>query len=155
MIQSLNNAREELKRADHLLYVSLKYTRTVDVIKSLVQRLINLLEFIIDALLIDAKEKNKIKTIPLAPVMKCALARKVFKKDPKILENIELYALLRKVIKSKSTKREEYRRHVTMAVSIDSIMTLDVNLDLLKDYFHRTKEFLEYIEETFLGKEIL
>ena len=31
---------EELKRVDHLVYVSLKYTRTVDVIRSIIDRLI-------------------------------------------------------------------------------------------------------------------
>ena len=44
-------AREEMKRADHLLYVSLKYTRTVDVIKSLIERLFSTIDAITDALL--------------------------------------------------------------------------------------------------------
>ncbi len=35
----LETAQDELKRADHLMFVSLKYTRTVDVIKSIITRL--------------------------------------------------------------------------------------------------------------------
>ncbi len=34
MTDYLDNAKNEMKRVDHLLFVSLKYTRTVDVIKS-------------------------------------------------------------------------------------------------------------------------
>ena len=39
MEESLRNALSELKRAEHSLFVSLKYTRTVDVIKHIVERL--------------------------------------------------------------------------------------------------------------------
>ena len=41
MIESLENAKEELKRIDHLIYVTLKYTRTVDVLLSVVERMVN------------------------------------------------------------------------------------------------------------------
>ncbi len=41
MLESLDLAKEEIKRADHLMYVSLKYTRTVDILKSIIERLIN------------------------------------------------------------------------------------------------------------------
>ena len=41
--ESIDKAKEELKRVDHLFFVSLKYTKTVDVIKSLIDRLINAL----------------------------------------------------------------------------------------------------------------
>ena len=36
-----DNAKQELKRADHLLYVTLKYTRTVDVIKNTIKISVN------------------------------------------------------------------------------------------------------------------
>ncbi len=40
MIEDLeDSALQELKRADHLIYVTLKYTRTVDVIKNTIKRL--------------------------------------------------------------------------------------------------------------------
>ena len=40
-------AKEELKRADHLLYVTLKYTRTADVIKNTIHRLLNAIDYAI------------------------------------------------------------------------------------------------------------
>ena len=60
----LEEAREELKRADHLIYVSLKYTRTVDVIKSVIDRLISCLDFVIDKLLDHAIDKKLISEKP-------------------------------------------------------------------------------------------
>jgi hypothetical protein len=55
MKESLSEAFEELKRADHLIYVSLKYTRTVDVIKSIIERLINAYDDAIITLLDKSK----------------------------------------------------------------------------------------------------
>lgn len=48
MKEAITNAVEELKRVDHLIYVSLKYTRTVDVIRSVINRLIESYNAIID-----------------------------------------------------------------------------------------------------------
>ena len=62
----LGQAREELKRVDHLIFVSLKYTRTVDVLKSVLTRLINCFECIIIGVLNDAYEQKKIKAVPPA-----------------------------------------------------------------------------------------
>ena len=45
MKEALDNAKEELKRVDHLFYVSLKYTRTADMMRHLIERLINAFSF--------------------------------------------------------------------------------------------------------------
>ena len=34
----VEGAKEELKRADHSIYITLKYTRTVDVIKNIIKQ---------------------------------------------------------------------------------------------------------------------
>ena len=46
MDDALYDAEKELKRVDHLIYVSLKYTRTVDVFKNIIKRLISTIDFI-------------------------------------------------------------------------------------------------------------
>ncbi len=61
MEESLENAADELKRAEHLMYVSLKYTRTVDMIRHLVEKLISTFDYGVVSLLEYAKEKKKIK----------------------------------------------------------------------------------------------
>ena len=47
--------------ADHLLYVSLKYTKTCDVIINLLLRWKNMIEFAMDRLVERAKKKKKWK----------------------------------------------------------------------------------------------
>ncbi len=147
MKRYLDEAKEELKRADHLLYVSLKYTRTVDVIRSVIQRLITTYDAVINALLEYALKKKKIKTLPTAPAMKADVLKNVFKNDEKIVDNLNFYLLLRKIIKAKTTKREEYRRHVTMTAHITPTQVVEVNTDILKEHYFKTKDFLEYVKE--------
>jgi hypothetical protein len=64
MEESLQDAITELKRVDHLFYVSLKYTRTVDMMKHMVERLISTFSFGIESILKHAKEEKKITEIP-------------------------------------------------------------------------------------------
>ena len=63
MIESYQQATEEFKRIDHLYYVSLKYTRTVDVIRSVIERMISCYEAAIDSFLKCLKEEKKIEEI--------------------------------------------------------------------------------------------
>ena len=66
MKELLKDAKEELKRVDHLIYVSLKYTRTVDVIRNVIDRLISSFDFVADGLLQKALDEKKIKEIILS-----------------------------------------------------------------------------------------
>ncbi|MEM3690615.1 MAG: hypothetical protein QXZ40_02715, partial [Candidatus Micrarchaeia archaeon] len=71
MNEALGEAFEEMKRADHLIYVSLKYTRTVDVIRSIVERLATAYEKAITALLEEAKNQKKIQSYSKNVGIKC------------------------------------------------------------------------------------
>lgn len=146
MLESLSNAQKEIGRADHLFHVTLKYTRTVDVLKSLIQRLINAMDFGIEALLRQCKEKKLITDIPELPRLRIEIIKKEFSDDPEIQKYIEFFMLLRKIEKAKFDKAMEYRRHVTMTVRIDD-KDAEVTIDIIGDYFRKTKEFLNYIEE--------
>ena len=84
-------AKEELKRADHLIFVSLKYTRTMDVLESIVKRLIKCLEFGLEGLLQLLKKKKKIKEIPTSYKEKIEVTRANFSKDKIILEILKFY----------------------------------------------------------------
>ena len=78
MNEQLHKAKEELKRVDHLIYVSLKYTRTVDVIRNVVDRLISSFDFVLDSLLQDQIDAEKLEIIPQAPKLKCELIEKFY-----------------------------------------------------------------------------
>ena len=90
MNQHLDDGVEELKRVDHLVMVSLKYTRTVDVIRSVIERIIASYDFFILALLTHLKDKKRIDQVPGNPVMKCELIKEKFSDNKEIMHNIGL-----------------------------------------------------------------
>jgi hypothetical protein len=154
MQESLDNARDELKRVDHLFYVSLKYTRTADMMRHMVERLINSFSFGMDSLLKYEKESKKISQIPDNPTMKCSLLLKQFSgQDENLVHYINLYITLRKVIRADFTKREEYRRHVTMVSIIDEGRVVETNIDSLKENYELAKRFISFVERIVEGKE--
>lgn len=135
-------AKEELKRVDHLFYVSLKYTRTVDVIKSVIERLIKAFDFSIDALLLYMQKKKKIKEIPSNPMAKCDAIKKLFSENKEFVNDVDCYILLRKVNRAEYSKEREFRRHVTMVAVVDDEV-LNIDIDTIQEYNERTKTFVE------------
>ena len=147
MHEILNNLRNELKRVDHLFFVSLKYTRTVDVIRSLIERLINAFEFGMDFLLEKAKKQKKIKEIPPAPRAKSDMVKEIYADDEKLQKFVDFYIMLRDIRAAPYTKREEYRRHVTMISEISPGNFIEVDIDLLSEYLKKAQAFFEYLQE--------
>ncbi|MBN2567052.1 hypothetical protein JXB02_03145 [Candidatus Woesearchaeota archaeon] len=149
----LDEANEELKRADHLIYVSLKYTRTVDVFKSIIMRLINCFNFIIDGLLEMLLRQKRIAEVPAAYIPKVELLKKTFPDDAYLIENLDRYLLFRKLDKAEYTKANEFRRHVTMSAAVAPSTIIDVTIDSVTEHFKQTTELLHYINETFGGED--
>ena len=152
MREALENAIQELKRVDHLFWVSLKYTRTVDVIRHTVQRLVNVFDFGLDSILKQAKDDKLIEEVPKIPGQKCDMLKKTFPDNNKLLEYVKLYVKLRKILKAEYSKREEYRRHVTMTVKVDG-ETIDVDIDLLREYYDKSKEFIHLVRAMVEGEK--
>jgi len=150
MEELLHNAKEELKRVDHLIYVSLKYTRTVDVLMNVIKRLINSFDFISESLLKKAFDEKKIKIIPIAPKLKAEELEKLYQEDREIVDAIRLYMLLRRISITEYDKINEYRRHVAMVVNIDKEEIL-VSIDLVTEYYKQAKKLIEYIETNYLN----
>ena len=92
MSEYLEKARDELKRSDHLVFVSLKYTRTCDVLHNTIQRLINAYDFAILAALEKAKSEGKIDSIPSSKKLRAELVSK-FKKILNLILKLILYYL--------------------------------------------------------------
>lgn len=147
MREFLIDANEELKRADHLIYVSLKYTRTVDVIKSIIERFINSCDFLIDGLLTIEKERGKIESNPPAPIQKTNILLKLYPDNKEMINFIEWYLLLRKLTKADYTASQEYRRHVTMTAFLDEKGTYEVDIDKIYEFYEIAKSALLLIRE--------
>ena len=112
MLEDFESARGELQRAEHLIYVTLKYTRTGDVMKSIIERLINSMNYSITDMLDYAKQKNKIKDVPMSDIAKLELLKRVLKQEIMKYKNLknklELYIMFKNVSKSQVMVREEY-----------------------------------------------
>ncbi|MFT4343236.1 MAG: hypothetical protein ACMXYE_00645 [Candidatus Woesearchaeota archaeon] len=144
MKESLYNADQELKRAEHLLYVSLKYTRTGDVIKSLVMRLIASFEYTIKGMLIKQEQDGAIDSIPERPFMQVTLIKKLYSDDKIVCDFMDFYILLRKISREAGNSTSEFRRNLTLSVPIDG-KTIEITIDIAGDYYHKTVEFFRYI----------
>ena len=152
MKEALDNAKEELKRVDHLFYVSLKYTRTADMMKHMIERLISTFSFGIESMLKFAKEQKMIDNILNNPTLDAELLKKTFP-DEEIAGCMNLYLRLRKVIRADYSKREEFRRHVTMTCTINKDEIVEVNIDSLKENYDTAKNFINYVERIVEVKE--
>ena len=146
--ESLQLALQELKRADHSIAVSLKYTRTVDVIKSIIDRLINTISFCLDTLLAQAKLQKKTIETPELARLKVEQIKMIFPEDRTIRDFCDFFLLLRQVTKAKFERSQEYRRHVTMTAHLDNGQTIEITIDIISEYFERTKEFFTYVSKT-------
>lgn len=144
--EALERAQQELKRADHLTYVSLKYTRTVDVLKSIIERLIATMDGGFDALLHAAKSDGKIPAVPTLPRLKVEALKKAYADHLQLKPYLDFYLLLRKLDKANFARAQEYRRHVTMKAALDE-HHVEITIDIINDYFHKTKEFLTVVEQ--------
>lgn len=152
MDESLEDAFKELKRVDHLYYVSLKYTRTVDMIKLMLDRLISTLSFGIESLLKHAKEQKKINEIPSNLGLRAKLVIDTFQ-DEQLTDYMNFYLKLRKILRANYTKREEFRRHVTMTATIDNGELVEVNIDILKEHYDKAKDFVNFVKVIIHGEE--
>lgn len=152
MEENLAKAKDEVKRVDHLLFVSLKYTRTVDVIRSTLERIMNSYEFCFNALLEQKKHKKLIANYPSNIGLKSELMRDLFKDDLMVVGYVDFYIKLRKVFRAQYTRREEYRRHVTMIANLEG-ERIETNIDILREYFDKLKEFVQFVEISIRGKK--
>ncbi len=129
------SAEQELKRADHLLYVTLKYTRTAEVIKNTIKRLINAYDFAILEVLKSLKVKN-VSDVPRER------SKQLIEKIPKLKKDIDLYLTMKNIDAASFTANEEYRKNVILLTSV-----MNVNVIKLTEFFQRTVAFVKLIED--------
>jgi hypothetical protein len=154
MNQYLEDAYEELKRADHLLYVSLKYTRTVDIIKSIVERLINLFDFSLEALLSMLKEHNLISSIPKSPGLRANIVFDYYKNEEVMQEFFQFYQLLRAISRAEFQRSSEFRRHVKMTAMLDT-GNVEVDIDKISEYYQKSRVFITLVRKIITAAETL
>ncbi|MBU0894500.1 MAG: hypothetical protein KKF48_00900 [Nanoarchaeota archaeon] len=136
--------------ADHLLYVSLKYTKTCDVIVNLLLRWSKMIETSIESVLKHAKKKKKISSIPSNPVGKIDAVKKLFKKDQNYLKVIEEYEIFKKIRELRKERIGEFRKNVTLKVFYKG-KEININLDKLKEYAEMLENFISTTKQFLLS----
>ncbi len=142
---------QEKISADHLLYVSLKYTKTCDVILNLTLRWRMMIEVAIDRLLDKAKKKKKIKVVPSNNVQKIESARKLFRKDKNFQEVIGMYEFFRKIEGLRAERIGEFRKNVCLRVMYRG-EEINIDLEKLKEYSDQLEKFISTTKQFLLSK---
>jgi hypothetical protein len=132
---------QEKISADHLLYVSLKYTKTCDVIMNLLLRWRKMIDTSINESLKHAKKKNKIKEIPENYVGKLEKIKILFKKDKNFQLTLDFYEMLKKLENLRTERIGEFRKNVALRISYKG-ETIEVNLEKLKEYADMLEKFI-------------
>ncbi len=136
-----DRAKDELKRIDHLIFVTLKYTRTVDIIRAILNKYILTLDYKVEDHFIKKFDEGKIKSIPTVPLLRMKNLEKEFPKDKKIKNLVDYYVWLKKVINADYRAREEYRKNVTLVTP-----SAEVNIANLKEQVEDLKEYIDYLD---------
>jgi len=137
---------QEKISADHLLYVSLKYTKTCDVITNLILRWRRMIEISIDEILKHAKKKKKISSVPTNPIGKIEKMKTLFKSKKDILKVIEMYEMFRKIEELRQERIGEFRKNVTLKVFYRG-KEININLDQLKEYASNLENFISFTKQ--------
>ena len=142
----IEEAKNELKRADHQIFVSLKYTRTADVLRNIIKRFVACFDNIIEVLLLKKEQAQEIESIPPSPIARVNLIKKIY--DDDILKDFfENYILFRRILNSSFHAINEYRRHV--ALILDDDEDIRINIDNISEYYTVMKEFFNYVTENY------
>ena len=147
---SMEKIIQEKISADHLLYVSLKYTKTCDVIINLILRWRKMIETSINEILKHAKKKKRISSISPNPVGKIEQIRKLFKKNKEFLEVMDMYEMFRKIEELRKERIGEFRKNVTLKVFYRG-KEININLEQLKIYAEKLEKFISNTKQFLLS----
>ncbi len=129
--------------ADHLLYVSLKYTKTCDVILNLLSRW----KIMVDtsfAFLIKKAGKSW-KPVPDAPRAKAIQLRKIYANEPIVIEALDLYEFFRDIEGLEKMRESEFRKGVNLRVTYKGKI-VNINLEQLAIYSQILERFISYLK---------
>ncbi len=136
---------KEKTSADHLMYVSMKYTKTCDVILNLIARWKSMIEMSFDALLQKKVDEGKIPLMPATPKERILFMKKYFKRADAIKETIPVYIFFKRVPELNKTRSSEFRKNVCLKV-IEPTKHTDINLEKLKEYTELLEKFISEVK---------
>ncbi len=137
-------AQKDMIRADHLLYVSLKYSRTVDVIRSLINRLIEAFDLANIAVLEENLHGEELKKTLHGSKTRTDALVKIF---PETKEYVDFYFYLRKIYKGPVLQSlSEFRKNVTLVTEIEG-KEVRINLVNSEEFYYKMKDFIKLLNK--------
>ena len=140
----MQDIEKEMKAAQHLLYVSLKYTKTGDVIRNLMYRWKIMIEHAVDLMLNKARKKKLVKEITVAPKLKIMLLADLLKKEPIVIDTLKLYSFFRRVDRLESVNEHEFRKNVALRV-IENENEITIDIEKLKEWQELLENFIKFV----------
>jgi len=150
-IKMLEKIKEEKRSAEHLLYVSLKYTKTCDVILNLIARWQVMIEDCMEELLRKIKREKVITAIPLAPKTRVDVLLDSFKKEKVVKDVLELYLFFRRIPKDEKIREGEFRKNLALKV-FDRGAYVTINVEKLEEWHELLESFISFVEHHIVGK---
>ena len=139
----LDDIIKEKISADHLLYVSLKYTKTCDVILNLLLRWKIMIDISMNMLI--QKAGKRWKKVPDAPRAKLIQLRKLYANEPIVMDAFNLYEFFRDIDSLDKMRESEFRKGVNLKVQYRG-STINVNLEKLAEYSQILERFISYLK---------
>lgn len=133
---------KEKTSADHLMYVSLKYTKTCDVILNLLARWKSLIEISFDAILEKGVEGGSIPAMPATPKERIEFIKKYFAKDDALQKVVPLYIFFKRMPGMKKIRSGEFRKNVNLKVVVTPTKNVDINMEKLGEYYDIVEAFM-------------
>ncbi len=142
----MHDIGKEIRSAQHLLYVSLKYTKTCDVILNLMNRWESIINLCMDILLNDLKKRKIIKEVPVAPKLKVDILYKAYRRKKELTDALMLYSFFRKVPSCKYLREHEFRKNVALVV-MDAVTGKETRIDMdkLKLWEEILENFINFV----------
>ena len=134
---------EHLKRADHLVFVSLKISRTTDIIGNAVKRLIEAYELIFNEVLHELERRGKINSVPDTVKERAKLIKDLVGSG--LNKYYREYNTLKKIAAADYEAFDEFRKNVTLRTKTRP--PIDVKMDTVADFLNTTREAVKFLRE--------
>lgn len=136
-------AMQDLKGLDHLIHFSLKYTRTTNVLRNVLEKIKNVEESLIDAMFYYIQTKDASIQKQTVSVLKSKVSCDFF--DDQVLnENHAFYLKVKKLLRIDSSRRGDFRKHVALIYDFDGEEYI-FDLKEATDYYNKLREYFAYI----------
>lgn len=137
---------KEKTSADHLMYVSLKYTKTCDVILNLLARWKSLIEISFDAILQKGCDNGTIACMHNTPKQRIEFIKKYFSDNENIQNIVPIYIFFKRVPDLAKCRTGEFRKNVNLKIKMPK-KDVDINMEKLTEYYGLVEKFIEEVKK--------